>query len=174
MPQPNQPFSKPQGYTSQPQEINLREDAPENLRYFVLETARELDWAPSSLRPIICHVLREVPDRNNWSEFPNIWDEVQGLIYGCDETRHAHSHCTPARGFTSNMGAGLIVVRVDSKFLVLWAAFFRGHAKALRPGGDAFNVLKAEQGTRPEPPHSRSNRPALEETQQTPVGLPLS
>lgn len=95
---PDQPFSKRQGYIGQTHEIAFREDAPDNLRYFVLETARELDWAPSSLRPIICHVLKEVPNQNNWSEFPNIWDEVQELIYGCEwfkvydiiEALHAH------------------------------------------------------------------------------------
>src|SRR5487761_585668 len=80
----SQPFSKRQGYTGQPKEITTREEAPENLRYFVLEAARELDWAPSSLREILCRVLGEVPDSNNWSEFPNVWDEVQRLIYGCE------------------------------------------------------------------------------------------
>ena len=40
----------------------IREDAPENLRYVVLQTAVDLGWAPSSLRTILCGVLRVPPD----------------------------------------------------------------------------------------------------------------
>lgn len=95
---PRQPFSRRHGYASQPSEVSVREEAPENLRYWVLTAATELGWAPSSLRGVLCRVLREVPDSNNWSESPNIWDEVQSLIYGCEwfrvydiiEALHAH------------------------------------------------------------------------------------
>jgi hypothetical protein len=84
MPTPTQPFSMRHGYAGRCTEITIREDAPYNLRYFVLESARELGWAPSSLRDVLCRVLHEVPDNNNWSEYPNIWDEVQRLIDGCE------------------------------------------------------------------------------------------
>lgn len=84
MPSPPQPFSKRRGYVGQAKDIAIREVAPENLRYIVLESARELEWAPSSLREVLCRVLREVPDKNNWSEFPNIWGEVQDLLYRCE------------------------------------------------------------------------------------------
>ena len=69
---------------SRPKEITIREEAPENLRYCVLETARELGWNPSVLRDVVCRVLREVPDTNNWSEYPNIWREVHDLTCRCD------------------------------------------------------------------------------------------
>jgi hypothetical protein len=78
-----QPFSKRNRYIS-PKEITVREDAPENLRYFVLQTAVDLEWGPSQLRDIICRVLRVPPDGSNWSEYPNIWGEVEGLIYRCE------------------------------------------------------------------------------------------
>jgi hypothetical protein len=29
-------------------------------------------------------VLRKRPDPNNWSEYPNVWGEVEGHVYGCD------------------------------------------------------------------------------------------
>ena len=64
-------------------EITVREDAPGNLRYAVLQTAIDLDWRPSALRPISCRVLRVAPDADNWSEYPNVWGEVEGLMYGC-------------------------------------------------------------------------------------------
>lgn len=79
----NQPFSKRNRFIK-PKEISIREDAPETLRYFVLDTARELEFAPSSLRAIICRVLRTRPDPGNWSEYPNVWSEVQELMYGCE------------------------------------------------------------------------------------------
>ena len=78
------PFSKRHGYTGRAKEITIHEDAPESLRFVVLETARELDWGPSALRTTICRVLRTPPDEGNWSEYPNIWSEVQQLTYRCD------------------------------------------------------------------------------------------
>lgn len=77
-------FSKRNRYTGVGKEITIREDAPEGLRLAVLETARELDWGPSSLRNIVCRVLRLRPDPSNWSEYPNVWGEVQDLVYGAD------------------------------------------------------------------------------------------
>jgi hypothetical protein len=78
-----EPFSKRNRLVT-PKEIVFREDAPETLRFFILDTARQLEYAPSSLRPVICRVLRTRPDPENWSEFPNIWGEVQELMYGCE------------------------------------------------------------------------------------------
>ena len=78
-----QPFSKRHRYSTA-KEISIREDAPENLRYFVLQTAIDLGWAPSSLRTILCPVLRVPPDGGNWSEYPNVWVEVEGLMYRCE------------------------------------------------------------------------------------------
>lgn len=77
-------FSRRNRYAGAGKEITVREDAPEGLRVTVLETARELGWGPSSQRNIVCRVLRVRPDPGNWSEFPNVWGEVQDLVYGCD------------------------------------------------------------------------------------------
>lgn len=77
-------FSRRHGYSAPAKEITVREDAPEGLRFVVLQTARDLDWSPTRLRGIVCNVLRVRPDPGNWSEYPNIWDEVQGLVYSCD------------------------------------------------------------------------------------------
>src|SRR5947209_6975085 len=77
-------FSRRNRYAGTGKDITIREDAPEGLRFAVLETGRELGWDPSSLRNIVCRVLRVRPDPGNWSEYPNIWSEVQELVYGCD------------------------------------------------------------------------------------------
>ncbi len=81
---PKKPFSKRFGYKSQPKEITIREDAPENLRHFVLDTAVELGFGPYPLRDAICSVLHTRPDPGNWSEYPNVWGEAEGLVYGCE------------------------------------------------------------------------------------------
>ena len=77
-------FSRRNRYTAAAKEITIREDAPEALRVAVLETSRELGWSPSRLRSIISRVLRVRPDPSNWSEYPNVWEEVQYLIHGCE------------------------------------------------------------------------------------------
>jgi hypothetical protein len=79
---PQQPFSKRNRY-SPAREIAVREDAPQNLRYFALQAAADLDWAASQLRDVVCRVLRAVPDSNNWSD-GNIWNEVEWLVERCD------------------------------------------------------------------------------------------
>jgi hypothetical protein len=85
-----QPFSKRNRYASGAKEITIREDAPDNLRYAVLQMAIDLDRPPSALRAILCRVLRVPPNANNLNQYPNvwgdpnIWEEVQALMYGCD------------------------------------------------------------------------------------------
>ena len=79
----DQPFSKRHRYSGAAREITIREDAPRNLRYVILQTACDLGWSSSSLRTTLCRVLREPPAAGNWAD-PYIWNEVQGLMYGCD------------------------------------------------------------------------------------------
>ena len=56
---PRKPFSKRYGYRSQPKEITVWEDAPENLRHFVLDTAGKVGYGPSAVRNLICSVLHQ-------------------------------------------------------------------------------------------------------------------
>ncbi|MBZ5635268.1 MAG: hypothetical protein LAO55_19255 [Acidobacteriia bacterium] len=91
-------FSRREKYSSEPPEITIREEAPENLRYCVLDTVKDLGFeklgwnvdppfakycGPSGLRDIICRLLRKAPNKDNWSEFPNVWGEVQDLVNEC-------------------------------------------------------------------------------------------
>lgn len=77
-------FSRRYGFSSKQREITIRYEAPEELRGAILQIAIETGLTPSPLRQIICRVLRTLPDRYNWSEYPNIWDEVQGEILSCN------------------------------------------------------------------------------------------
>lgn len=80
-----QPFSKRHGFGANTPEITIWEDAPDAFRTSVLYAAHDTcDLSPSTLRDIVCRVLRERPDPSNWSEYPNVWGEVQSLVYGCD------------------------------------------------------------------------------------------
>lgn len=78
-------FSKRHGFY-QPivKEIKVRHDAPLDLRGFLVEMAYECGFKPKSLRSALCRLLRKRPDPGNWSEFPNIDQEVRGLVDGCD------------------------------------------------------------------------------------------
>lgn len=77
-----QSFSRRHGFSGR-KEIVIREDAAENLRYFVVQTTLDLGWSPGQLRNVLCRVLRVSPDgRNHW--YRQIWHEIQSLINGCD------------------------------------------------------------------------------------------
>ena len=43
-----------------------------------------MGYGPYPLRDAICSVLRIRPDPSNWSEYPNVWGEAEGLVYGCE------------------------------------------------------------------------------------------
>ena len=79
-----QHFSRRRGYSGKEAEITVREDAPQEFRAALLQISRDARLIPSELRSIACHVLRTLPDPNSWSEYPNVWYEVQDLVLGCD------------------------------------------------------------------------------------------
>lgn len=77
-------FSKRHGYNRPSEvEITVRQDAPHEFRGVIIALAYECGFKPSSLRLVICKVLKKRPDRNNWTEYPNIDDENHSLIDDC-------------------------------------------------------------------------------------------
>lgn len=80
----SQNFSDRYGFRPAEPEITIREDAPDDLRFAVAQIAVNAGMGPSRIRDVICTVLFVAPDRNNWSEYPNIWDEVRGLLEDCE------------------------------------------------------------------------------------------
>jgi hypothetical protein len=76
-----QPFSRRHGF-SPAKAITIHEDAPENLRYFVLQIAADLGWRPDPLRRIICRVLRVIPDEGT-NRDRDIQFEVRELMNTC-------------------------------------------------------------------------------------------
>jgi hypothetical protein len=77
-------FSNRHGYGTADAEIKIREDAPDDLRYAVAEIARTAGMGPKAIRTIACRVLLVAPDPNNWSEYPNVWNEALGLLSDCE------------------------------------------------------------------------------------------
>lgn len=62
-------------------EITVRHEAPDWLRDVVISMAyQEAKMKPSALRSFLCRLLLCSPDRSNWSEFPNIDQEVRDLL----------------------------------------------------------------------------------------------
>jgi len=78
-------FSKRHGF-HQPSEteITVRHDAPPELRGVIVQLAYECGFRPKGLRTLVCRVLRKRPDPSNWSEYPNIDEEIHRLIDDCD------------------------------------------------------------------------------------------
>lgn len=136
-------FSKRNRYSSGAKEVTIREDAPGNLRYVVLQTAIDLGWRPSWLRSILCRVLRVAPDAGNWSEYPNIWDEVQWLMNRCDwfnvydiiEALHARFAETEAAQFAEELNEFFIEEGIGWQLV-------NGHI--VTRGTEAFELLVTE------------------------------
>ena len=77
-------FSERHGYRPTDAEILVREDAPPDLRHAILQIAKHEGLSPRHMRRIVCDVLLVRPDPNNWSEYPNIWEEVNRHMEECD------------------------------------------------------------------------------------------
>jgi hypothetical protein len=78
-------FSKRHGYRqTHDSQIKVQHDAPDELRGVIVDLAYECGMRPSTLRTIVCRALRKRPDKNNWSERPNIDQEVRELVDDCD------------------------------------------------------------------------------------------
>src|SRR5688500_2788740 len=74
-------FSRRYGYTGQPRPITIREDAPENLRWFVHQTALEQDIHYGQQEHMLCKLLRCIPaDHRQPYE---VQQDVKAMIYGC-------------------------------------------------------------------------------------------
>lgn len=77
-------FSDRNGFSQRDAEISIMQEAPDTLRHILVELAYELGFVPSRLRALVCRVIQEAPDPNNWSERPNIDQEVRGLLHDCE------------------------------------------------------------------------------------------
>lgn len=81
----NQSFTKRHGFNYREKEITVRYDAPHGLReYVIYYFIEQLGYEPKRLREIICRVLHKLPDTNNWTPYPNIYNEAVSLVFECE------------------------------------------------------------------------------------------
>lgn len=100
---PQDRFSARYGIEPEDAEITVREDAPPELRAAFVDIAYESGLLPTQLRQIVCRVLRAQPESWNWSDFPNVdeevrrrvgecaWNEVYDAIEAVDQALHSPS-----------------------------------------------------------------------------------
>ena len=77
-------FSRRYGYDNYDHEITVRDDAPGELRSVLVDMAYESGLRPSQLRNIVCRALRVAADLSNWSDYPNIDQEVRYELMDCE------------------------------------------------------------------------------------------
>jgi len=77
----NDSFSKRLGLSPPAAKVAIVNDAPQHVREAILMIAEgDLDISPGTIRSILCTLLRKLPNRDNWSVYPNVWDECQQLM----------------------------------------------------------------------------------------------
>jgi hypothetical protein len=72
-------FSQRRGFAPADAPITIRDEAPGWLRDFIVTAAQEVHVGPSDQRDMLCSMLLESPDSNNWSA-GNIEREVRELM----------------------------------------------------------------------------------------------
>jgi hypothetical protein len=77
-------FSERHGLRGAQREITIREDAPEGLRTAIPLIAQDAGMRPNEMRRLACQILLVRPEPSNWSEYPNVWDEVNELFANAD------------------------------------------------------------------------------------------
>tara|TARA_B110001469_G_scaffold122895_1_gene134157 strand:+ start:1184 stop:1984 length:801 start_codon:yes stop_codon:yes gene_type:complete len=75
----NKSFSKRNGLVEADAPITIRHEAPDWLRDFVIAETGAVDLSINEQRKIICRMLYESPDPNNWSA-GNVESEVRSLL----------------------------------------------------------------------------------------------
>ncbi len=80
----NDSFSERHGFKPKEKKITIRNDAPDELRYVIADIVYSSGFSPGLLRKIVCRTLRKRPNPNNWSEFPNIDNEIRGILDSCE------------------------------------------------------------------------------------------
>lgn len=77
------PFSERHPHVEHEAPVTVRDDAPRALRDALPILAEQLGLRPSAQRQIVCDILLKAPDPDNWSEWPNVANEVAGLVKEC-------------------------------------------------------------------------------------------
>ena len=77
-------FSDRHGFLPEDTEIVIKHAAPLDLREYIIKLAYECGLSPKKVRTLVCNLLRKREDRNNWTDVPNIDDEIHGIVSSCE------------------------------------------------------------------------------------------
>ncbi len=78
-------FSRRHGLADKHEGPLVYDDAPKRLRIgFLGLLEHDFDLSPGTMRSVVCRELRVEPNLSNWSQYPNIWDEVQSDMFRCE------------------------------------------------------------------------------------------
>jgi hypothetical protein len=148
-----QSFSSRHGFNPA-KDITIREDAPENLRYFVMQTAAYLGYRPDPLRQIVCRVLRVIPkegERRYRDE--NIQTEVRELMNTCpwfrvyDIIEALHASLASSDEYTSEDNAGAFTRELNEFFVDEGIGWQLVDGKIVTRGTEAFESVVTEATT---------------------------
>ena len=145
-----QPFSKRHGF-SRAKDITIREDAPENLRSFVLQTALHLGWRPTGLREFLHRVLHVPPgERRQGASAMVDSAAAESLINKCDWFKVYDIiealHASFARN-DENIGgdeAGAFTDEINGFFLDEGIGWQLANGKIVTRGSEAFETMVTE------------------------------
>jgi len=82
LPESPAPFSKRYGLAPAP-EVRVTHAAPPEVRVAILDEAVKLQVGAKRIREIVCTVLRQSPDDQNWSD-DNVLGEIRQMLRDCD------------------------------------------------------------------------------------------
>ncbi len=147
-------FSKRNNFVKTEPLITVRTDAPDGLRYAVLQNAYDCGPSYNNIRSVVCRVLFKAPDPSNWSEIPNIRDEVFNDILNCDWYKvydiaeallsYIETNCgyDPAVSFATAMNEHFIGAGIGWQFSPNEGIVYRGDKTFLVATKDAASILK--------------------------------
>lgn len=145
-------FSRRHGFQPSEPPITIWDDAPEDFRHALLSTANDkCGLKPYTLRDIVCGVLRKRPDPNNWSEYPNVWGEVEGHVYSCewyrvyDITEAVRSHLVEKASYPADEDAKVVLFdeEINAAFRDLGIGWQIQDGQIQTRGDDAFEKVVA-------------------------------
>lgn len=147
-------FSDRYGYQPDDVEITVRLNAPDELRDIIVDIAYESGLRPRTLRTIVCRLLRKREDSNNWSEFPNVDNEVREQIGSCewyrvyDIVEAIHEKLVESPGnLYDGQGAEYFAKEINSYFRQAGIGWQFSEGKIETRGSEAFEHSLAEAST---------------------------
>jgi hypothetical protein len=134
-------FSERFGYNLPSDQPLIREDAPEQLRcHLIGVVTNKMGYSVRHFRSIVCDALLVRPNPNNWSEYPNISDEVEGLIYDAEWYRIYDIIEALANEFLNQGKLKLFVDHINAGFVKLGIGWLLDGTTIVTRGDEVFQA----------------------------------